>query len=171
MHMPKELSSLGWKRRDQNRVDNRINNRYFSFEEICPQWTLALRLGYTINLDLDIQDAKKCIVGEAHGFRNRCLLCSKCWEYSQSFTFCLYGNKLHRYIITDLQKFEDLKSNFVDHFNQRHLSKLSYQQKIIDPLFRGIFRFYHKLRMVWISLFLSEMIPKGRCMLLTSASK
>lgn len=115
-----------------------IHCAFLSFEEICPQWSLALQLGYTNNPDLDIQDGKKCIVGEAHGFRNRSLRCSKCWEYSQSFTFCTYGNKMHKYIITDNRRFEDLKFDFVSHFNEKHSLNRSLRLRIIDLLIRRV---------------------------------
>jgi hypothetical protein len=154
--MPKRQICLGWVGRRKNGADNKGTDRNFSFEEICPQWTLAIHQGYATNHDLDIQDAKNCIVGEAHGFRNRSLICSKCWEYSQGFTLCLYGNKMHRYIITDLQKFEELKSNFVDHFNERHICKRYYQKKIVEQLLRGYILLHCKLR--GIGFFCSSMI-------------
>jgi hypothetical protein len=122
-------------------------NSYFStFEEICPQWSTALRLGYAINQNLDVQDAKSCIVGEAYGFRKRYLLCSKCWEYSQSFTLCVYGNKAHRYGCTDYQAFEELKSNFVFHFNKRHILKRSCRSGFFGLLFSGVTRLFKKLK-------------------------
>jgi hypothetical protein len=123
-----------------------IRSGFSSFEEICPQWTLALRLGYTNNPNLDIQDAKNCIVGEAHGFRNRCLRCSKCWEYSQNFTFCTYGNKNHSYIITDSQRFEDLKFDFVSHFNQKHLLNRFHQQNILNLPIRSVSKVLRRLK-------------------------
>jgi hypothetical protein len=109
-----------------------------SFEDICPQWSLALRLGSANNLNLDIQDSKNCIVGEAHGFRDKSLLCSKCWEYSQIFTLCVYGNRMHKYIITDNQEFEETKFDFVLHFNQKHSINWPHQHCVINSLIRGI---------------------------------
>ena len=71
------------------------------FEELCPQWSLALISGVSINPYLDIEKGKYCIVGEAHGFRNSAYICSKCWEYSQSFVSSVLGNRNSGYIITD----------------------------------------------------------------------
>ena len=146
----------------------KIHSDFHSFDEICPQWALALRLGYSNNSNLDIQDAKNCIVGEAHGFRNRGLRCSKCWEYSQSFTFCTYGNKMHKYIVTDRRRFEDLKFEFVSHFNQRHLINHSCKQRILDLAIRKISRILLRFRMLPLSLFLCQDFPKSSNMILLS---
>jgi hypothetical protein len=154
-HISKRLFSIEKRGQNLNIEIQKICSGSFSFEEICPQWSLALRLGYTNNPNLDIQDAKNCIVGEAHGFRNRCLVCSKCWEYSQSFTFCTYGNKNHKYIITDSQRFEDLKFDFVSHFNQKHLLNRYHQQNILNLPIRGVSRVLRRLKNV--SLLLSCM--------------
>ena len=143
-----------------NRYVNTIHSDFFSFEEICPQWSIALRLGYTNNPKLDIQDAKNCIVGEAHGFRNRCLLCPKCWEYSQSFTFCTYGNNMHKFIITDNHRFEELKFDFVSHFNQKHLLNRSRQQCLVDLPIRRVSRVLRGLRNLSLSLFSIKMFLK-----------
>lgn len=144
-----------------NRAIDSIKAELLSFEEICPQWSLALRLGYTNNPNLDIQDAKNCIVGEAHGFRNRGLRCSKCWEYSQSFTFCTYGNKMHNYIITDTQRFEDTKFEFVSHFNQKHLLNRSDRRCIIVLPDRLVQRISQGLRNLFLSLFSYRSVPEG----------
>lgn len=109
-----------------------------SFEDICPQWSLALRLGSANNLNLDIQDSKYCIVGEAHGFKDKSLLCSKCWEYSQIFTLCVYGNRMHKYIITDNHGFEETKFDFVLHFSQKHSVNRPRQHGVINLLIRRI---------------------------------
>jgi hypothetical protein len=63
---------------------------------------------------------------------------------------------MHRYIITDLQKFEELKSNFVDHFNERHICKRYYQKKIVEQLLRGNILLHCKLQ--GIGFFCSSMI-------------
>jgi hypothetical protein len=42
-----------------------------SFEELCPQWSLALATGVSLNRSLDIKEGKRCIVGEAHGFNQK----------------------------------------------------------------------------------------------------
>jgi hypothetical protein len=149
------------KRQNVNKDINNMNSGFLSFEEICPQWSLALRLGYTNNPDLDIQDAKNCIVGEAHGFRNRGLRCSKCWEYSQSFTFCTYGKKMHKYIVTDNQRFEDLKFDFVFHFNQKHSLSRSHRLYIVDLPIRGVSRILRGLKNLSLSLFLYHSVIKG----------
>jgi hypothetical protein len=160
--------SIREKRQIVNGDIRKIHSDFLPFDEICPQWALALRLGSSNNSNLDIQDAKNCIVGEAHGFRNRGLRCSKCWEYSQSFTFCTYGNKMHKYIVTDRRRFEDLKFEFVSHFNQRHLINQSCQQRILDLAIRKISRILLRFRMLPLSLFLCQDFPKSSNMILLS---
>jgi hypothetical protein len=91
-----------------------------SFEDICPQWSHALATGFSNNSCLDVKDGKRCIVGEAHGFKDSAYICTKCWEYSQSFVSSVYGNERSGYIITNQELFEHLKENFLQHFNQRH---------------------------------------------------
>jgi hypothetical protein len=152
--------SSGKRMQNVDKVFFRIHSEFLSFEEICPQWSLALRLGCSNNPNLDIQDAKNCIVGEAHGFRNRGLRCPKCWEYSQSFTFCTYGNKLHKYIVTDNQRFEDLKFDFVSHFNQKHLLNRSRQQCLVDLPILRVSRVLRGLRNLSLSLFSIKMFLK-----------
>jgi hypothetical protein len=93
-----------------------------SFEELCPQWSLALATGVSLNRSLDIKEGKRCIVGEAHGFRNSSYLCSRCWEYSQSFVSCVYGNELSGYFTTNQELFESIKVDFMQHFNQKHVN-------------------------------------------------
>jgi hypothetical protein len=153
--------SISEKRQYLKKDVKNIHNVFLSFEEICPQWSLALQLGYSGNLNLDIKDAKHCIVGEAHGFRNRGLRCPKCWEYSQSFTFCTYGNKMHKYIVTDNQRFEDLKFDFVSHFNQRHSFNRFHRLSIVDLSIRRDLRFLRWLKNLPISLFLRQNVIKG----------
>jgi hypothetical protein len=92
-----------------------------TFEELCPQWSLALATGVSLNQSLNIKEGKRCIVGEAHGFRNSSYLCSRCWEYSQSFVSCVYGNRLSGYFITNHEIFESIKDDFMQHFNQKHV--------------------------------------------------
>ena len=99
--------------------------KILGFEEICPQWSIALSHGFSKNPGLDIEEGKKCIVGEAHGFRDSAYICSKCWEYSQSFVSSVYGNGQSGYIITDNELFEYIKNEFLQHFNQRHAHKKS----------------------------------------------
>src|ERR671922_2720327 len=96
-----------------------------SFEDICPHWSLALATGVSTNSHLDIREGKNCIVGEAHGFRNSAYICSKCWEYSQSFVSSVYGNRCSGYIITDHERFESIKNDFMQHFNQKHAYRKS----------------------------------------------
>ena len=114
-----------------------------SFEELCPQWSLALATGVSQSPSLDIKEGKKCIVGEAHGFRNSAFLCSKCWEYSQSFVSCVYGNELSGYLITDHELFESIKDDFLQHFNQKHVNgkyKLSTIMDNVRRLIHSLFR-------------------------------
>jgi hypothetical protein len=114
-----------------------------SFEEICPQWSLALATGVSLNSSLDIKEGKKCIVGEAHGFRNSAYLCSKCWEYSQSFVSSVYGNEFSGYFITDHELFDSIKDDFLQHFNQKHVNgkyKLSTIMTIVRRPLESLFR-------------------------------
>jgi hypothetical protein len=113
-----------------------------SFEELCPQWSLVLATGVSLNQSLDIKEGKRCIVGEAHGFRDSSYLCSRCWEYSQSFVSCVYGNKLSGYFITNQELFESIKDDFMQHFNQKHvngkfkLSAITYNvRRLLQSLF------------------------------------
>lgn len=99
--------------------------KILSFEDICPQWSIALSNGFSTNSGLDIVEGKNCIVGEAHGFRDSAYICSKCWEYSQSFVSSVYGNGQSGYIITDNELFECIKNEFLQHFNQKHAYKKS----------------------------------------------
>ena len=108
----------------------RLPVKMLSFEEICPQWSFALTAGVSTNPYLDIKEGKNCIVGEAHGFRNSAYICSKCWEYSQSFVSSVLGNRNSGYIITDNGLFESVKNDFVQHFNQKHAYRVSITAKI-----------------------------------------
>jgi hypothetical protein len=113
-----------------------------SFEELCPQWSLALATGVSLNQSLDIKEGKRCIVGEAHGFRNSSYLCSRCWEFSQSFVSCIYGNELSGYFITNQELFESIKDDFMQHFNQKHVNskfKLSATTYNIRRLLQSLF--------------------------------
>src|SRR5215207_8558727 len=115
--------------------------KMMSFEEICPQWSFALTAGVSTNAYLDIKEGKNCIVGEAHGFRNSAYICSKCWEYSQSFVSSVYGNSRSGYIITDHEHFESIKNDFVQHFNQKHAyrkSKIAKVRGYAEGLIRSI---------------------------------
>jgi hypothetical protein len=105
-----------------------------SFEELCPQWSHALATSVSLNKSLDIKEGKKCIVGEAHGFRNSAYLCSRCWEYSQSFVSSVYGNELSGYFITDYELFESIKDDFMQHFNQKHVNSKSKLSAMTDNI-------------------------------------
>jgi hypothetical protein len=121
---PREFSNT--KLREQKRIQNKHepSSLSLSFEDVCPQWNNALSTRFSNNSRLNISEAKYCIVGEAHGFRNSTYICSKCWEYSQSFTHCVYGSgDYNNYSITDHILFEHLKENFIEHFNQSHVRK------------------------------------------------
>jgi hypothetical protein len=107
-----------------------------SFEELCPQWSHALATSVSLNKSLDIKEGKKCIVGEAHGFRNSAYLCSRCWEYSQSFVSSVYGNELSGYFITDYELFESIKDDFMQHFNQKHVNSKSKLSAMTDNIWR-----------------------------------
>jgi hypothetical protein len=109
-----------------------------SFEELCPQWSLALATGVSLNRSLDIKEGKRCIVGEAHGFRNSSYLCSRCWEYSQSFVSSVYGNELGGYFITNQELFESIKDDFMQHFNQKHVNGKFRVSSITDIVRRPI---------------------------------
>jgi hypothetical protein len=146
----KEYRQIDAKNQDKN-VNTGITERRkrsspratISFEELCPQWSLALATGVSLSPSLDIKEGKKCIVGEAHGFRNSAYLCSKCWEYSQSFVSSVYGNELSGYFITDHELFESIKDDFLQHFNQKHVNgkyKLSTIMDNVRRLIQSLFR-------------------------------
>jgi hypothetical protein len=116
-----------------------------SFEDICPHWSLALATEVSTNSHLDIREGKNCIVGEAHGFRNSAYICSKCWEYSQSFVSSVYGNSRSGYIITDHEHFESTKNDFVQHFNQKHAYRKSKVEKVRDHALGIVRSFRSKL--------------------------
>jgi hypothetical protein len=107
-----------------------------SFEELCPQWSHALATGVSLNKSLDIKEGEKCIVGEARGFRNSAYLCSRCWEYSQSFVSSVYGNEFSGYFITDYELFESIKDDFMQHFNQKHVNSKSKLSAMTDNIRR-----------------------------------
>jgi hypothetical protein len=125
------------------RIDprNRSSPRtIMSFEELCPQWSLALATGVSPNRSLDIKEGKRCIVGEAHGFRDSSYLCSRCWEYSQSFVLSVYGNELSGYFITNQELFESIKVDFMQHFNQKHVNGKFRLSAITDNIRRLLVR-------------------------------
>src|SRR5215208_4293668 len=119
--------------------------KMMSFEEICPQWSSALAAGVSTNPYLDIKEGKNCIVGEAHGFRNSAYICSKCWEYSQSFVSSVLGHRNSGYIITDHEQFESTKNDFVQHFNQKHAYRKSKVEKVRDHALGIVRSFRSKL--------------------------
>ena len=146
----KEYRQIDAKNQDKS-INTGITERWkrsspratISFEELCPQWSLALATGVSLSSSLDIKEGKKCIVGEAHGFRNSAYLCSKCWEYSQSFVSSVYGNELSGYFITDHELFESIKDDFLQHFNQKHVNakyKLSAMMDNVLRLIQSLFR-------------------------------
>ena len=146
----KEYRQIDAKNQDKN-VNTGITERRkrsspratISFEELCPQWSLALATGVSLSPSLDIKEGKKCIVGEAHGFRNSAYLCSKCWEYSQSFVSSVYGHELSGYFIIDHELFESIKDDFLQHFNQKHVNgkyKLSTIMDNVRRLIQSLFR-------------------------------
>lgn len=146
----KEYRQIDAKNQDKS-INTGITERWkrsspratISFEELCPQWSLALATGVSLSSSLDIKEGKKCIVGEAHGFRNSAYLCSKCWEYSQSFVSSVYGNELSGYFITDHELFESIKDDFLQHFNQKHVNgryKLSTIMDNVRRLIQCLFR-------------------------------
>lgn len=141
----KEYRQIDAKNQDKS-INTGITERWkrsspratISFEELCPQWSLALATGVSLSSSLDIKEGKKCIVGEAHGFRNSAYLCSKCWEYSQSFVSSVYGNELSGYFITDHELFESIKDDFLQHFNQKHVNAKYKLSTIMDNVLRLI---------------------------------
>jgi hypothetical protein len=68
---------------------------------------------------------------------------------------------MHKYIVTDDQRFEDLKFDFVSHFNQRHASNRSHRLSVVDLSIRRVPRFLRRLRKLSISLFLRQNVIKG----------
>ena len=97
---------------------NHAGRALLSFEDICPRWSQALATGFSNKSKLDMKDGKRCIVGEAHGFKDSAYICAKCWEYSQSFVASVYGNERSGFIITNQELFEHLKENFLRAFQR-----------------------------------------------------
>ena len=81
---------------------------------------------------------------------------------------CTYGNNMHKFIVTDNHRFEELKFDFVSHFNQKHLLNRSHQQNIIDMPIRRISRVLCGLYHRSLSLFPHEYVPKNSNMILMS---
>ncbi len=66
-----------------------------------------------LQLYLELKDASKCVVGEAHGFSSyyvsNCKLCSKI-----SWKFRFY------FMIHSYSKLEETKNEFVKHWDEKH---------------------------------------------------
>jgi hypothetical protein len=62
---------------------------------------------------LEITDARKCIVGEAHGFSSSYTnCCRECGRIGDRFS--LY------FILSSHTKFEENKQRFIEHWNEKH---------------------------------------------------
>ena len=93
-----------------------------SFEEICPRWSKVIHRTtektdkYRYKQDhkiLDMKDCRKCLVGEAYGFKgNYWDDCARCHNYSSRFSNILWKCPSERQASID---------RFVEHFNNVHL--------------------------------------------------
>jgi len=103
--------------------------KFLTFEDICPRWSKVFhtqkktqKTKYRVDRkNLDIEDCKKCVVGEAHGFPNDAdtgyknkdgSTCKKCYKYSVNIPRSLEESPYNRRIRVE---------RFVNHFNQYHV--------------------------------------------------
>jgi len=94
--------------------------KQITFEELCPRWSkLIHRLSKTSRTRfivehkvIDIMTCKRCVVGEAHGFKDDYWMdCSRCGNYSGRFASLLTKTPAERR--TSIER-------FVNHFNKYH---------------------------------------------------
>ena len=89
--------------------------------DVSPQWAkrleesklfplLSLR---RLQLYLELKDASKCVVGEAHGFSSSYVFdCERCSKIAWKFMFY--------FMIHSYSKLERTKNEFVNHWGEKH---------------------------------------------------
>lgn len=108
--------------------------KFLSFEEICKEWSKTIQdYNGWINLPEEIVNGElhttnSCIVGEAYNFTQIKLYgsrfdCEECYHYS--ILFCVNHPKEKtdgfRKFKTE-EEFEQVKKEFVKHFNEVHIN-------------------------------------------------
>jgi hypothetical protein len=93
-----------------------------ALNDISPKWSKRLenqqQLPFPMSLRwlrwlLEITNAAKCIVGEAHGFSSSYTnCCRECGRIGDRFS--LY------FILSSHTKFEENKQRFIEHWNEKH---------------------------------------------------
>lgn len=130
--------------------------KQLTFDEICPQWSHYFDLiwkgkydkadEYENEMDLDIADPNRCVLGEAWNFDNNYSrevnYCNECDRFSfdtmvdfySLMTYRIGVSKLAKSTLNTLEKHVDLFTNknnwreheyvrhFVSHFNNNHVS-------------------------------------------------
>lgn len=113
--------------------------KFLTFEELCKEWSHYISEVGGIEKILfgqvsckfigsnqkthDLTESNRCIVGEAHNGKKywhqnlRDDYCSECDDFSMAF----YGSKHSKHQVHDEKSFEDVKSQFVEHFNEVHI--------------------------------------------------
>lgn len=108
-------------------TDDSKNNKKITFDELAPNWSkrldkLIATKGTSHEKDLlydDLNDYKKCIVGEAYGYNPSYVLygtnnhCIKCTGFSRDFVYALK--------VYDLDKLSDTKQKLTDHWSEVHI--------------------------------------------------
>lgn len=122
------INNLQIKKKKQQKLkytDEYNEQRLSALNEISPIWAKRLKeiqsIKFLISLKrlqwlFEIIQAKKCVVGEAHGFSSS--YTTKCKECAR------IGNKFSLYFsICHSKKLEENQKRFVKHWNEKHLKK------------------------------------------------
>ena len=107
-----------------NPTDNK-NKGYLTLREITPEWFDRLNKILNVNdediiytLYSEINDYKKCIVGEAYGYDSSYVIqrtkrnCQECTAMSGNFSYVLRRFNNH--------KLEEIIDKFTKHWNEKH---------------------------------------------------
>jgi hypothetical protein len=98
-------------------------NKTKSFEELCPNWSKAIRDGTSAE-QLHIMHPSQCIVGEAHGWSNNYNdNCSDCYRLSARFPsfFSWSCSSQSIFRVNNEIEFERVKQEFMNHWNEKHV--------------------------------------------------
>jgi hypothetical protein len=103
--------------------ENKIQNQeLLTLDSISPTWAKKLEESKLLpifslerlQLYLELKDASKCIVGEAHGFSSSYVYdCKRCSEIGWKFMFY--------FMIYSYSKLDGTKNEFVKHWSEKHL--------------------------------------------------
>ena len=101
--------------------DNVQNQELVTLDTISPTWAIKLEESKLLpllslerfQLYLELKDASKCVVGEAHGYSSSYVYdCKVCSEIGWKFMFY--------FMIHSYSKLEGTKKEFVNHCSERH---------------------------------------------------